>query len=81
MTKETFELINAVKSEGIEGLWGVVENINTRDYFGSEENLDVEGMYLYVYHKEDDYFCFISKFTPDHTVTNGIEKIDLYKLD
>lgn len=39
MTKETFKLINAVQSEGI-GEWGVVENVNTRDYFGTDESIE-----------------------------------------
>ena len=80
MTKETFDLINAVKCEGTD-YWGVVENVNTRDYFGSEESLNLDGQYLYVYRKDDEYFCFIDKFIPKHIVTNGAEKIYLYKLD
>lgn len=80
MTKETFDLINAVKCEGTD-YWGVVENVNTCGYFGSEESINLDGQYLYVYRKDDESFYFINKFTSQYTVTNGAEKIDLYKLD
>lgn len=39
MTQETFKLIDAVQSESIEGQWGVVQNVNTRDYFGTNESI------------------------------------------
>lgn len=82
MTKETFELINAVQCSGIEShLWGVVENVNTKEYLGTEESVDLDGQYLYVYRDESDDFCFISMFTPKYTLTNGVERIDLYKID
>lgn len=80
MTKETFNLINAVKCEGT-NYWGVVENVNTREYLGTEESINLIGHYLYVYRKDDEVFAFISKFTPKYTATNGVANIDLYKLD
>ena len=82
MTQETFELINAVQCSGIENhLWGVVENVNTKEYLGTEEDVNLDGQYLYVYRDENDSVCFISKFTPKYTLTNGSEQIDLYKID
>ena len=55
MTQETFKLIDAVQSESIEGQWGVVQNVNTRDYFGTNESIKLDGQYLYVYQKRDGY--------------------------
>lgn len=81
MTKETFKLINAVQSEGI-GEWGVVENVNTRDYFGTDESIELDGQYLYVYQKRDGYFCFINKFKPTYTLAiSNDENINIYKID
>lgn len=82
MTQETFKLINAVQCAGIDSCsWGVVENVNTKEYLGTEENVDLAGQYLYVYRDENDSICFISEFTPKYTLTNGFERIDLYKID
>ncbi|MBO5507755.1 MAG: hypothetical protein J6A00_08360 [Bacteroides sp.] len=82
MTQETFKLIDAVQSESIEGQWGVVQNVNTRDYFGTNESIKLDGQYLYVYQKRDGYFCFISKFKPTYTLAVADdEDINIYKID
>lgn len=81
MTKETFKLIDAVQSQCIEA-WGVVENVNTRDYFGTDESVELEGQYLYVYQKKDDFFCFIDQFKPTYQLAVADdEDIKIYKID
>lgn len=80
MKKETFKLIDALNCEGPE-FWGVVEGVNTRRHFGTEESIYLNGQFLYVYQKEDEFFCFLDKFTPDYSLSVGTEKLNLYKLD
>lgn len=81
MTKETFKLINAVQSQCIEA-WGVVENVNTREYFGTEESIELVGQHLYVYQKRDEVFCFIDQFKPTYTLAiSNDENINIYKID
>lgn len=81
MTKETFNLIDAVQSEGIVA-WGVAKNVNTRDYFGTDESIELDGQYLYVYQKREEVFCFIDQFKPTYKFTVADdEDIKIYKID
>lgn len=81
MTKETFRLIDAVQSQCIEA-WGVVENVNTREYFGTEESIELVGQHLYVYQKKDKVFCFIEQFKPTYKLAVADdEDIKIYKID
>lgn len=57
MTQETFNLLNHFSSEGLDNsCYGFAQDVNTADYFGTIENIDLEGMYLYIYQSKDDWF-------------------------
>lgn len=55
MRKEVFELLSAIKSDGIDD-WGICENVFTAPYFGTSENVYLKGKHLYIY-KDNDCFC------------------------
>jgi hypothetical protein len=82
MTQETFNLLNHFSSEGIDsGSYGFVQDVNTKEYFGTEEDVNIEGMYLYVYQKKDDFFSHIKK-EPEYTFDmEGKENLFLFKLE
>lgn len=81
MEKRTFELINAIQREGINGNWGVVENIDTQSYFGITEAKRLKGKYLYIYKEDTEMYCYINKIEPDKIIeTEKGEKLLLYKL-
>lgn len=49
MTQETFNLLNHLSCEGLDNCcYGFAQDVNTEDYFGTIENIDLEGMYLYI---------------------------------
>lgn len=57
MTQETFNLLNHLSCEGLDNCcYGFAQDVNTEDYFGTIENIDLEGMYLYIYQSKDDWF-------------------------
>lgn len=81
MKATTFQLIEAIISEGLDnGHMGVCQDCNTRDHLGTEESVELDGQYAYVYREPGETFCFIGKFKPAYTLTNGAELIDFYKL-
>lgn len=82
MTQETFNLLNHLSSEGMDsGCYGFVQDENTKEYFGTEEDVNIEGMYLYVYQKKDDFFSHIKK-EPEYTFDmEGKENLFLFKLE
>lgn len=51
MNKNTFDLINAINCEEIENFnWGIVKNIkSTKKQFGTKEDVELKGIWLYVY--------------------------------
>ena len=54
MTKETFNLLDALSREGIDNsAFGFVQDVNTKYYFGTKEDTDIKGMYLYIYQKKE----------------------------
>ena len=57
MEQKTFNLIDAVCRDGLgNDVWGVADGGNTSDLFGSEANLEINAMFLYVYVDEDAFF-------------------------
>ncbi len=72
MTKETFELIEAINREGIDNSqWALCEDIeDTALYFGSEESIPLDGQYICIYRERDTVFSFISLCAkkPDLTI-------------
>ena len=82
MTQETFNLLNHFSSEGLDnGYYGFAQDVNTADYFGTIENINLEGMYLYIYQSKDDWFSYI-KEEPEYTFDlDGKEKLLLFKLE
>lgn len=80
MDNRTFSLITAIQAECFED-WGTIENIETVAYFGSKENLFLEGKYIYIYYEKNKTYCFINTIKPDMILT--IDKntnIYLYKV-
>lgn len=82
MTQETFKLLENLSQEGIDNCCsGFVKDVNTKEYFGTNEDVKLEGMFLYIYQKKDDWFCFIEK-KPEYTFNiDGKEKLLLFKLE
>lgn len=82
MTQETFNLLNHFSCEGLDNCCsGFVQDVNTKEYFGTEEDVNIEGMYLYLYQKKDDFFSHI-KENPEYTFDmDGKENLFLFKLD
>lgn len=81
MTKETFNLLDALSREGIDNsAFGFVQDVNTKYYFGTKEDTDIKGMYLYIYQKKDDWFCFI-KNVPEYSFDIEGENLLLFKIE
>lgn len=82
MKQETFRLLDHLQGEGIDSsVYGFVQDVNTKEYFGTNENVDIKGMYLYIYQKKDDWFCFIEE-KPEYTFDIEMkENLLLFKLD
>ncbi len=82
MTQETFNLLEHLSSEGIDSdCLGFVQDVNSKDYFGTEENVNLDGMYLYIYQRKDDWFAHI-KEKPVYTFDiGGTDNLLLFKLE
>lgn len=85
MKQLTFNLFDAINREGIGNhIWGLCKDINTADYFGTREAIELQGQYVYIYREIDDTFCYIKESTcgkPVHTLTVAKnEVIDIYEL-
>lgn len=82
MTQETFNLLNHFSSEGLDNsCYGFAQDVNTADYFGTIENINLEGMYLYIYQSKDDWSSHI-KEEPEYTFDlDGKENLLLFKLE
>lgn len=76
MDNKTFALITAISSQCCEG-WGTVKDVETVGYFGTKENIFLEGMYIYIYYEKDKTYAFIDAVKPD-MIFNIDEKCDLY---
>ena len=49
MTQETFKLLENLSQEGIDNCCsGFVKDVNTKEYFGTNEDVKLEGMFLYL---------------------------------
>lgn len=71
-----FNLLNAINCSGIEmHSWGVAADVNTRQYLGSTESIDLIGKYLY------SYVEFPREIAPEYKVSNGADTIYIYALD
>ena len=69
MTTKNYNLIDAINREGIGNEeWGVCKDVNTARHFGSSENINLDGMFLYVYHTDGDTWAFL-KQSPTYKVT------------
>lgn len=82
MTQETFNLLDHFSCEGLDNsCYGFAQDVNTEDYFGTIENIDLEGMYLYIYQSKDDWFSHI-KEKPEYTFDlDGKDNLFLFKLE
>lgn len=82
MTQETFNLLDHFSREGLDNCCsGFVKDVNTKKYFGTNEDVNIKGMYLYVYQKKDDFFSYIKK-EPEYTFDmEGKENLFLFKLE
>ena len=69
MEQRTFNLIDAVCRDGLgNDVWGVADGGNTSDLFGSEANLEINTMFLYVYVDEDAFFPALDRIDADLTI-------------
>ncbi len=82
MERRTFDLIDAVCREGLgNDVWGVADGGNTADLFGSEANLQINTMFLYVYVDEEAYYPTLDRIKADLTIRGeGFTMIRLYFL-
>ena len=65
MKQETFNLFDAINREGIGNeIWGMCKDIeSTKAYFGTFEEMELKGQFVYVYREVDETFCFIKEST------------------
>lgn len=86
MTKETFNLIDAINREGIDNsTWGLCQDINdTKAYFGTKESFMLQGQFMYVYKQPDTSMPFIDRtgIKPTYTLTfeDNEWMIDIYRF-
>lgn len=82
----TYKLFDAINREGISNMvWGLCEDIkSTKDYFGTVEDIELQGQFVYVYREAEETFSFIKESIcgkPFHTLSVAQnEFIDIYKL-
>ena len=87
MKENIFQLLNKINEEGLDNSqWGVTEDIfSTKGHFGTREDIDLEGKWLYVHANEDswEWVSFAEALSPD----NELQLMDscsdfvlLYKL-
>lgn len=82
MKQETFDLLDHLSREGIDNsVFGFVQDVNTKEYFGTNEDINIKDMYLYIYQKKDDWFCFIEE-KPEYSFDiEEKENLLLFKLE
>lgn len=83
MNEYAFSVIDAINREGIGNeAWGLVEEVNdTVAYFGTIEEIELKGHWVYVYAEKDDFFAFIDKVAPTRILHVEDCRLLLYKLD
>lgn len=84
-TTRVFNLLNSISSGYIDEVdWGMINDTSTKTMFGSIEDADIEGEYVYVYRNIDN--LLEKEIQPDLKVTISKEYgndlcVLLYKLD
>ena len=83
MNEYAFSVIDAINREGIGNeAWGLVKEVNdTVAYFGTIEEIELKGHWVYVYAEKDDFFAFIDKVVPTRILHVEDCRLLLYKLD
>lgn len=85
MTDYAYNTIDAINSEGLDnGAWGLAKNItSTTAYFGTGEDMALQGQWAYVYTEPDSMLSFLKEVTPTHTFDMGDDgaQLLLFKLD
>lgn len=83
MTVKEFQLIDAIFSEGLcnDNVIMVRDIESTKEYFGSEMDLKLEGKYVVVFRNDDSLYPCLDKFTPDIILENNDEDIFIYSIN
>lgn len=83
MTDKTFKLIHAIVDAGLSNDgWGVVENANTKPYFGINESIRLNGKFLWIFRNTEDFREVLDTITPTLVIrTDDDFIIDIYELD
>lgn len=72
MTQTIFNILSQINAEGIDNTqWTIVELLgqSSKDYFGTEEDIELDGKYLALYVDANDSFCFIRTETAGMMLT------------
>lgn len=72
MTQKIFDILSQINAEGIDNTqWTIAEvwGQTSKEYFGTEEELKLDGRYLALYVDASDSFCFVRTETADHMLT------------
>ena len=82
MEQRSFNLIDVICREGLgNDFWGVVDGGDAKHLFGCQDNLALEGMFLYVYIDEEEQYPYLDRFDTDLTVNSEDgDEIRLYQL-
>lgn len=89
MKQEVFKLLDAFNREGWDnGIFGFVEDVNTKEYFGSKEVIELKGHWLYFFRYDDIAVSFVDNreynpIAPQHTLhmDDDTDIVELYPLD
>ena len=68
MTQKVFDLIDSINKDGIEnGIWSLYDfhDESSKDFFGTEEDVRLNGKVVVVYVGKDDFLCWLKPETAD----------------
>ena len=84
MNAKTFKVIDGINREGLDNSqWGMCHDVeSTKLYFGSDEDIELRGQFVYVYRDENESYSFLSSVKADHTLNISSYKcvVDIYRL-
>lgn len=80
MTQFEYKLLDKISSEN-PTYWGVIRNVDTNRYFGTEEKVELQGAFLYVYLDAGAFSHGDNTLEPTYRFRYGDQDILLYKLE
>ena len=81
MNKNVYKLLDYINRQNDEN-WGLVEDIkSTKDYFGTEESVELKGKWLYMYVDSDDFKYIPCEGMEYHTFKIETEMLVILNVD